>query len=494
MSTTHPRAPIVAIMGHIDHGKSTLLDYIRHTNKVATEAGGITQHISAYEIEHEVSKGITKKITFLDTPGHAAFTCMRECGVVAADIAILVVSAEDGVKTQTLEALRTIVEAKIPYIVAINKIDRPNANIEKTKLSLADNGILVEGYGGTISWVPISAKVGTGVLELLETILLVAEMENISTDDSKLAEGVLIESHHDPKRGITGTILLKNGTLTKGQFVVVGNALTTTRIIENYLGKQIDAAYGGMPIQLVGFNSLPKTGLAIRTFTNKKDAEEYIKEHTHDTLICSDNVYDANAKVIPIIVKADVYGTAEAIEQELGKIIVSDIRIKIIEKGIGSISESDIARALSDKETIVIGFHVGADAQARDLAEKNAITIKSFDIIYKLTEWISEELEVRRPRKEVRESLGKAKVLKIFSQTKEKYVIGCHVSEGMLLDGSRVSILRRDFEIAEGKIIGLQQAKQSVKEVLDGDCGVLIETKIDIAPGDVLEAFTFVTK
>lgn len=493
MSTRITRAPVVAVMGHIDHGKSTLLDYIRKTNIVEGESGGITQHISAYEISYTTSEKVKKRITFLDTPGHAAFTCMRECGANAADIAILVVSAEDGVKTQTLEALQSILDAKIPYVVAINKIDRPNANIEKTKLSLSEHGILVEGYGGTIPWVPISAKLGTGVDDLLETILLVAEMEDFTTDTEGPVEGILIESNHDPKRGITGTIIIKEGILKKGQYVVCGGAYTTTRIMEDYTGKQITEALAGTPLQLVGFDVLPKTGTPLFVFDSKKEAEKYLaehtvpeKEHTHEI--------DPNAKVFPLIIKTDVYGTAEAIEKEIRKINVPDIYLKIIQKGIGNIAESDIKLALSDKETAIIGFHTHADNQARDLAEQHGITIHTFTVIYKLTEWLVEEAERRRPRKEVREVTGRARVLKVFSQTKDTQVVGALLEEGSLKEGSAFTLMRKNVALSEGKINSLQQAKQHVKEVVSGDFGAMITLKVSASGGDIIEAYSLITK
>lgn len=493
MSTRTTRAPVVAVMGHIDHGKSTLLDYIRKSNIVAGESGGITQHISAYEILYTTAGKIKKTITFLDTPGHAAFTCMRECGASAADIAILVVSAEDGVKTQTLEALKTIQSAHIPYVVAINKIDRPNAHIEKTKLSLSEHGILVEGYGGTIPWTPISAKVGTGVDELLETILLVAEMEDFATDTDGPVEGVLIESNHDPKRGITGTIVVKEGLLKKGQYVVCGGAYTTTRIMEDYTGAQISEALAGTALQLVGFDTLPKTGTPIAVFGSKKEAEKYLAEQV-PLQKDDDHEIDPSAKVFPLIIKTDVYGTAEAIEKEIRKIAIPDIYLKIIQKGTGSIGESDIKLALSDKETAVIGFHTVADTQARDLAEQNDITIHTFTVIYKLTEWLEEEAERRRPRKQIREVSGRARVLKVFSHVKDNQVVGALLEEGSIKEGSAVTLVRKDVPLAEGKIQTLQQAKQQIKEVINGDFGTMITLSVTIAPGDVLEAYSLVIK
>ena len=493
MKNSTPRPPIVAIMGHIDHGKSTLLDYIRKTNVVDGEAGGITQHLSAYEITIPYQKE-SRSITFLDTPGHAAFTGMRTRGAAACDIAILVVSAEDGVKAQTIEALHTIRAAGIPFIVAINKIDRPNANIERTKQSLAEQEVLVEGYGGNIPFVAISAKQGTNVSDLLETIILIADMEGIAGDAEGTVEGLVIESRLDERRGIHATIIIKNGTLHKGQFLVTGTAMTTTRIMENFLGKPIEAATPGTPVALVGFDSLPSVGVPIAVFDKKKDALAYIEElefaKSDDKITM---IVDTEAKVIPLIIKADVYGTVEATQKEIERMQIDGVRIKIIGKGIGAIAESDVKLAQSDKETIILGFNVALDNAARELNEKVGATVERFNIIYKLTEWLEIELEKRRPRKEVREVLGTAKVLKVFSKTKERQVIGCRVDEGKISERARVSIVRRDFPIAEGTIIEIQHAKQKVKELSEGECGMLVECKTDIAPGDVLEVFTFKT-
>lgn len=490
--TTRP--PVVAIMGHIDHGKSTLLDYIRKSNVVDGEFGGITQHLSAYEITLPY-QGTDRSISFLDTPGHAAFTGMRERGASAADIAVLVVSAEDGVKAQTLEALKTIREAKIPFVVAINKIDLPGANIEKTKQTLAENEVLVEGYGGDVPWNAISAKKGDGVSELLETILLVADLAELAYDKSAFAEGIVIESKLDPKRGITATIIIKNGTLKKSQFVVAGKAFATTRIMENFLGKVVSEVPSGVPVQLVGFDTLPEVGASIKTFDKKREAEDYIEEESNKKSVFKENDTNTeNKKIVPIIIKTDVHGTLEAIEKELRKISVEGLQIKIIGKSIGAIGEADIKMAQSDKETIILGFNTVVDKSAKDINEKVSANIQVFNIIYKLTEYLEEELEKRRPRIETREVIGTARVLKTFSQTKEKQVLGAKIESGTIANGAKVSIIRRDFPIAEGKIVELQQARQKQKEVTDGECGLMIECKNDIAPGDLLEAFVMVTK
>jgi translation initiation factor IF-2 len=279
-----PRPPVVVVMGHVDHGKSTLLDYIRKSNVVESESGGITQHISAYEVTHKDENGVDKLITFLDTPGHEAFSKMRSRGATTSDIAILVVSAEDGIKAQTLEAYNTIIESKIPYIVAINKIDKPNANIDKVKMDLVEKGIYLEGLGGDIPFVPISAKNGTGVNELLDMILLVSMMHESTGDRSELASGVIIEANREPKRGISATVIIKNGTLRTGMFVASGEAIVPTRIIENFLGKPIKEATFSSPVRLVGFISMPEVGNTFQTFKTKKEAEEYVQKFKEEKL------------------------------------------------------------------------------------------------------------------------------------------------------------------------------------------------------------------
>lgn len=490
ITTTRP--PVVAVMGHIDHGKSTLLDYIRKTNVVGAEAGGITQHLSAYEISVPY-QGATRSITFIDTPGHAAFSGMRERGAVVADIAILVVSADDGVKAQTIEALKTIRGTGIPMIVAINKIDKGGINIEKVKQMLSEQEIMVEGYGGTVPWVGISALKGTGVEDLIDTILLVSDLEGIKGDRNSEIAGIVIEAHLDTKRGVAGTIIIKNGVLKKGQFVVAGNAMTTTRIMENFLSKNIDEAPLGTSVRIVGFDKAPEVGTPIVVFDKKRDAEKYIEDLKAVTNVGNQNI-DQGMKVVPIIIKTDVFGTTEAIESEVKKIKIEGLHVKIINKGVGSINEGDIRIAQGDRDVIILGFNTDLDARAKSLNESVNVNIQKFDIIYKLTEWLAEELEKRRPRKETEEIIGTAKVLKTFNKTKERQVLGVRVESGSISVGARVNIIRRDFPIAIGNVVEIQQAKQKVREVTDGECGVMIECKNDIAGGDILQAFVMVTR
>lgn len=487
-----PRPPVVAIMGHIDHGKSTLLDYIRKTNIVDGEAGGITQHLSAYEVSHNDESGKPRLITFLDTPGHEAFSAMRTRGAKVADIAILVVSAEDGVKNQTKEALSTILESNTPYIVAINKIDKPAANIEKTKLDLAEAGVYVEGYGGQIPFVPISAKTGAGVPDLLSTILLVADLEGFEGDPKKDAEGIIIESHLDAKRGLSATLIIKDGTIEKGDTIVCGNAMVGTRIMEDFLGKTVSKATFSSPLRIVGWNTEPKVGETFTIYKNKKEAEKAIKELDESKKSKDGGRVDApeGAKIIPIIIRSDVYGTAEAIEKEVRKLELENLVFKILSVGAGTIGENDVKLASGNKDAMIVGFNAKIDRAGSELNEKLGVTIKTFDIIYKLTDWLKEEVERLRPRVEKSITTGTVKILRTFSKTKERQVVGGRILTGSLDEKGSVKIMRREFEIGRGKIVGLEQGKVKAKEVLEGaECGILIESKVEIAPGDELEAF-----
>ncbi len=488
------RAPIVAVMGHIDHGKSTLLDYIRKTNITETETGGITQKISAYEVIHEDEKGQDQKITFLDTPGHEAFSKMRERGAEIADIAILVVSASEGVKPQTIEAWKTIVESKIPYIVAINKIDLPGANLEKIKTELAENEIYLENYGGTVPFAEISAKVGTGVDNLLSLILILAEMENLTGNSEQEASGFVIEVNLDSRRGIMATLIIKNGTIKKGMTVAVENSLCSTRIIENFKEEMIDEAFFSSPIRIVGFDKMPRVGAPFKTFKKKSEAEEYAKNWQAEKK-SSQTTSETTKKIIPIILKADVAGSVEAIEKEIAKIQNNSAEFKIVGKGIGPISESDIKGVSSGEDAIVIGFNVKADKSAIEMAENRNITISFFDIIYKMTEWLEEQMEKKRPKVEIIETTGRAKIIRAFSRTKERQVVGGKVSEGQINLNSTVKIMRREFEIGRGKIVNLEKSKVKTSAVEEGaEFGMMIESKIEIVAGDVLEAFAITQK
>ncbi|HEY4502961.1 MAG TPA: translation initiation factor IF-2 [Candidatus Paceibacterota bacterium] len=512
------RAPVVVVMGHIDHGKSTLLDYIRKTNIVEKEAGSITQHISAYEVVHkdkENKDGKDRKITFLDTPGHEAFSKMRERGAEVADIAILVVSAEDGVKPQTIEAWKTIVESKTPSIVAINKIDKPGANIEKTKTELAENEIYLENYGGKVPFTTISAKTGEGVDALLSLILILAELEDFKGNPAANASGFVIETSLDSKRGTQATLIIKDGSIKSGMTAVAEDAICSTRIMENFKGEVIKSATFSSPIRLVGFDKMPRIGSEFKSFLKKSEAEEYAKEWKNrpprpsgtppykggegNPPLLTKEGSGVVKKIIPIVLKADVAGSLEAIEKEIKKIkcsgTVDNAEFRIIQRGTGPISESDIKNISDGENALVIGFNVKADKSAVESAEKRGIIISYFDIIYKMTEWLAVEMENRRPKVEMEETNGRAKIIKAFSRTKERQIVGGKVVEGRVTLNSVVKIMRREFEIGKGKIVNLEKNKEKVSGVDEGsEFGMMIESKIEIVSGDVLESFSVVHK
>lgn len=487
------RPPVIAVMGHIDHGKSKLLDYIRKTNIVDKESGGITQHTSAYEVIHN-----GHKITFLDTPGHAAFTTMRERGAQIADIAILIVSAEEGVKAQTLEALKSIQDHHTPFVVAINKIDRPEADIEKTKQSLAENGIFVEGYGGNIPVALISAKEGTGVNELLDLLLLVAELEELTSHAEGPAEGFVLETHLDPRSGTTATLIIKSGILHDSDYLVVGQDVTKIKRLADFLDVPVKSLSFSAPAHIAGLAKLPTIGAPFKAFVDKKDAECFAacapaEENCRRILNCNS---EADGVVnLPIIIKADVAGTLEAVEKELAKLKVENVGLNIIDLGVGSITENDIKQVQAFPNAKILGFRVKAEKSALALAEKSKAVIQTSDIIYKLSEWLEEEMKQAAPKQTIEEILGKAKILKTFGATGDKQIIGGIVGQGKIIKGKELKILRRENEIGRGKIISLQMQKLKTDEVLENNqFGAEIDAKMEIAPGDYIEVFETVVK
>lgn len=493
-NTLISRPPVVVIMGHIDHGKSTLLDYIRKTNIVKGEAGGITQHLGAYEVPH--AKG---KITFLDTPGHEAFSGIRERGTRVADIAILVVSAEDGVKPQTLEALKCILTEKIPYIVAINKIDKPGANVEVTKQSLAENEVYVEGYGGDIPVVPISALKGDGIPELLDMIMLVSDIADLKANPNVNAEGAIIESYRDNKKGISATLLIKNGTIESGMYVVAEDAMSPVRILEDYQGKSIKKASFSSPVKVIGFNKIPKVGASFITTNDKKEAEKMaldygLKNDSNKSNSTRRDERDTNV-VIPLIIKADVIGSLEGIKHELAKIKNDKVKIKIVSESIGDVNENDIKSTQGDPNIIIVAFNTKPDPKTQTLIERSNVQIKTFDIIYNLVNYVKEIVLSKVPKEYMDEASGTAKILAIFNKNKDKQILGGKVQTGSIKVGSEVKIIRRESEIGRGKIKELQQTKLRTDEVNEGfEFGCMIESKIEIALGDKIQGFITVEK
>jgi len=490
------RPPIVAVMGHVDHGKSTLLDFIRKSNTVESEAGGITQHVAAYEVVHS-----SKRITFIDTPGHAAFKAIRARGANVADIAILVVAADDGVKAQTLEALESIRAAKIPFIVAINKIDKPNANIEKTQASLMENAVYLETLGGDVPWTAISAKNGTGVDELLDLILVVAEVEELAGDASLPAEGWVIEAHRDKKRGIAATLIIRNGTLANGMSVRAGRAVAPVRIMENFAGKTIRQASLSSPVSITGFDELPVAGEPFQAYRSRRDAESarsaaQMNERTAITAAVA-ALDETGIFRIPIVVRADTTGSLEAIEHEMRRIGDEHAQVKIVLSGIGDISENDIKAASSSfgTQTVVVGFNVNIDAPALERARQHGIRIERFDVIYKLVETLEKILHESAPKRSVEEITGNARVLRQFSSQKNLHVVGGSVTEGYIERNASVRVTRRGTVIGIGKIKNIQSHKENVDRIeTGGEFGAQIEAVFEIAQGDTLQGFATVLK
>jgi translation initiation factor IF-2 len=513
------RPPVVVVMGHIDHGKSTLLDYIRKANVVSGEAGGITQHVGAYQAKYNAPDGKTHVITFLDTPGHEAFCNIRERGTKVADIAILIVSAEDGVKPQTIEVYKNIKEEKTPFVVAITKTDKPNANVEKTKQSLGENEIYIEGFGGDIPCVEISSTTGKGIPELLEIVMLLAELASLKTDPKAPAEGTIIESTLDARKGISATLLMKNGTLSVGSFVSAGNAFSPVRFIEDFKGDKIEKATASMPIRITGWNTTPGCGERFTTIGCKKEAEKMIEKlKTQKTNLPDKKTVgmrqnevtpnkdaissetDASKEMIisiPIIIKADVIGSLDGVKHELAKIKNGKVQLKIISEGIGEINENDVKLAQSNPNIEIIGFNVMPDKKSAIMIERNPVSlnVSSFKIIYQLSEYVR-DLVVKNIPKEYEEVVtGRAKILALFSKDKDRQVIGGKVETGIIGIGNEVRIMRRDTEIGRGKVRELQQAKKRTSEVREGfEFGTLIEARVEIATGDRVETVKTVEK
>ncbi|MDP2593487.1 MAG: translation initiation factor IF-2 [bacterium] len=513
------RPPIVVVMGHVDHGKSTLLDFIRKTKVVEGEAGGITQHIGAYEIEHTDNEGKKRRITFLDTPGHEAFSAIRSRGAKIADVAVLVVSAEDGVKPQTLEASRFIKENELAYIIAITKIDKSTADMEKTKQSLAENGIYIEGYGGDIPAVPVSSKTGEGVSDLLEILALSTDMQDLKMETGLPAKGVIIEAHRDSKKGITATLIVQEGTLKKGSTLIAGGSMSPVRIMENFQGKAISEALISSPARVVGWDIVPSVGEIFTAFESKREAEEEMRKKGRNassgdlktsrkppiSTIKRPQTSDATTKVqedsefergvIPLVVKADTSGSAEAVLFEILKLSQDKVELRVISKGIGDIGENDVKLVARDDRAVILGFNVKADTRATRMAEQLGVTINTSDIIYKLSEWLASLVDARTPKTKVTEEMGKIKVLKIFSAEKDRQIIGCRISDGEIVQGNQVKILRRENEIGQGVIKELQLQKTKVSEVKAlAEFGALFESKTEAAVGDTLVPFRVVMK
>ncbi|MFK2825036.1 translation initiation factor IF-2 [Bacillus sp. B190/17] len=491
------RPAVVTIMGHVDHGKTTLLDSIRHTKVSEGEAGGITQHIGAYQIEES-----GKKITFLDTPGHAAFTTMRARGAKITDITILVVAADDGVMPQTIEAINHAKAAEVPIIVAVNKIDKPTANPDRVMQELTEQNLVPEAWGGDTIFVPLSAKTGEGIEQLLEMILLVAEVEELKANPDRRAIGTVIEAELDKGRGSVATLLVQNGTLNVGDPIVVGNTFGRVRAMVNDLGRRIKTAGPSTPIEITGLNDVPHAGDRFVVFGDEKTArqigearaqEALQAQRSEKTRVSLDNLFEhmkqGEMKELNIVLKADVQGTLEAVAAALQKLEVEGVNVKIIHTGVGAITESDIILA-SASDAIVIGFNVRPDVNAKRAADTEEVDVRLHRIIYKAIEEIEAAMKGMLDPEFQEKIIGQAEVRQTFKVSKVGTIAGSYVTEGKITRDSGVRLIRDGIVIFEGEIDALKRFKDDAKEVSQGyECGVTIKNFNDVKEGDIIEAF-----
>lgn len=493
-----PRPPVVVVMGHVDHGKTKLLDAIRKTNVIATEAGGITQHIGAYQAQYK-----DKRITFIDTPGHAAFTTMRSRGARVADVAVLVVAADDGVQPQTLEALKIIHAARLPFLVAVNKIDKEGADQERVKSQLAQENIISEEWSGKIPFVPISAKAGTGIDNLLETLLLLAEMDKdkIMANPASEAMGTVIESHLNPGEGAVATVLVQNGTLRHNDYLVFsaeggsakgGVLLGRVRAMRDWNGQLVEEAPPGMPARILGFKVVPSVGDIIhgqKSAAGLEKAKATFFKAAPTTVAAAEESKKQEAKYLPIILKTDMQGSLEALTASLEKFQNPEVAVKVVAKDIGQIGEADVSQAEA-AEALVYGFNVEPSEAAINLAGTKGVVIKTYKIIYELLDDVKNRLEAMLAPEVIRTELGRAVILKIFRAEKTYSIAGGRVEDGKLLPGSRVKITRQGAPVGEGELSELQSGKQTVSEVRMGsEFGMKISTRLALQEGDILEAY-----
>lgn len=492
------RPPVVTILGHVDHGKTTLLDAIRETRVADSEAGGITQRIGAYQVEVE-----GKKITFIDTPGHEAFTAMRARGAQVTDIAILVVAADDGVMPQTVEAINHARAANVPIIVAINKIDKPEANVDMVKRQLAELGVIPEEWGGDTICVPISALRREGIKELLEMILLVAEMQDLRANPKGKAKGTVIESRLDPTRGAIATVIVQEGTLRVGDPIIAGTAYGRVRAMFDEWGNQIKEATPSTPAEIMGLNDVPEAGDKFEVTDSEKMAKDIAESKKKERQEASatpvrrlslDTIYEnmqkGEEKELRLVLKANSQGALEAVKQALGSIKQEEVKINIVHSGIGNISESDVLLA-SVADAIIIGFGSKADSRAKKMAEKEGVDIRVYKVIYELIDEVRAALIGLLTPVEQEVPVGKAEVRALFRLPEGKIVAGCYVREGKLLRGEKVRVWRKEAVIYEGEISSLRRFKNDVREVGEGfECGVLLDDFNDFQEGDIIECFT----
>ena len=489
------RPPVVVVLGHVDHGKSSILEAIKDLKITAKESGGITQHIGAYEVEHQ-----GKKITFIDTPGHEAFSAMRSRGAKIADVAVLVVAGDEGVKPQTKEAISHIREASIPMVVAINKIDKPEADPERAKRELAKESVLVESIGGDIPSVNVSARTKEGLSDLLEVILLLAEMEGLAGDVLRPAKGVVVESHLDSNRGPTATVILKEGKLKEGDILATASAFGRVKAIEDFQGKPVSGALPSMPVIVIGFEDIPNVGEEFSVFNSIEEAKKSVKEKKQGFFENLELAPEAKNN-LNLILRVDVIGSLEAIQGILRKVNKEfleehkenlgeeTVGLKIIRGGVGEIGEADVRLAMATGAKI-IGFRVKTNQIAKNLIQREKITVINFETIYDLAKAVRNLLEKQVRPRDVKVYLGKIRVLAVFLTDKDRQIIGGRVVDGEVKQSSFLEIYRDEEKVGEGKIIELQKNKKKVGQVEKGsECGILYKGEVKIEKGDILQSY-----
>lgn len=496
-NNTEERSPVVVVMGHVDHGKTSLLDRIRHANVTASEAGGITQHIGAYQVKVQ-----DKLITFLDTPGHEAFTSMRARGADVTDIAILVVAADDGIMPQTIESINHAKAANVSIIVAVNKMDKEGANIDRIKQELTEHDLVVEEWGGDVMCVPVSAKTGEGIDELLEDVLLIAEMKELKANPDRLAKGAVIEARLDKGRGPVATLLVQNGTLHTGDVIIAGTSVGKVRVMTNDKGARINAAGPSVPVEITGLAEVPSAGDTFNAVEDEKLARELVEQRKHEAKqeqfksyqkVTLDNLFSQIAqgevKELPIIVKADVQGSVEAVKQSLEKLTNDEVRVKVIHGAVGAVSENDIMLAEASG-AIIVGFNVRPDPVAEENAKRDGVDIRLYRIIYDAIEEIEAAMKGMLAPKFREVVLGKAEVRQVYKISNVGAVAGSYVIDGKITRACEIRVVRDGIVIFEDKIDSLKRFKDDVKEVAQGyECGISLERFADIKEGDILEGF-----
>lgn len=479
------RPPVVVVLGHVDHGKSSILEAIKDLKITSKESGGITQHIGAYQIEHE-----GKKITFIDTPGHEAFSAMRSRGTKIADIAILVIAAEESIKPQTKEVIKNIKEAGIPFVVALNKIDKPTADPEKVKRELIGQDVLVESVGGKIPSVNVSASTKQGIKELLEMIILLADMEELKGDISKTASGAVIESYMDAQRGPVTTLILEDGTLKEGDIIGTKSAVGKVKSLEDFQGNPFKKALPSDPVMVLGFEQVPKTGEEFKIFENIESARKGLeKTSKKETSFAKALTTETDKGFLNLIIKADVLGSLEAIENVFKNIPQGKAVLKILKADIGEINESDIKLAKTS-ESIILGFRVKTNQTAQKLALREKVKIMTFDIIYELAQTARELLEKRVAPQIIRKKIGKVRILAIFKKEQSRQIVGGKVMDGEIKKGVMADVYRNEEKVGQGKILKVQKEKEEVDAVGKGrECGLLFSGDIELQEDDILEAY-----